>query len=233
MWFVANVLDRENDVEVSEVRVGVAGCDDDMTAMLIMHQNRCSMYALSVREMQEHFRMNPFHFLGKSCEGFISNADMPNTRIRETNVWCEHSLIGASPGDLECLTQSHQRSSPAWENRCANPPSLPPTHRAAMLFMIIETFQSNNPIPVYARFRSQGRLAPQGLVYLASWVSTDLRCCYQVMETERRELLDEWMKNWEDLVDFEVVPVMTSSEASGKVADLEREQERSRNGEKV
>ena len=98
-----------------------------------------------------------------------------------------------------------------------------------MLFMIIERFQSGNPIPVYTRFRSQGRLAPHGLVYHASWVSTDLRCCYQVMETERRELLDEWMANWEDLVDFEVVPVITSSEASVKVADLEREREQTGN----
>lgn len=90
-----------------------------------------------------------------------------------------------------------------------------------MLFMIIERFHSGNPTPVYARFRSQGRLAPEGLVYISSWVSEDLKVCYQLMEADKRELLDEWIGNWEDLVDFEVVPVMTSSEASKKVLELD------------
>ncbi|ORY18541.1 hypothetical protein BCR34DRAFT_596130 [Clohesyomyces aquaticus] len=90
-----------------------------------------------------------------------------------------------------------------------------------MLFMIIERFHSGNPAPVYARFRSQGRLAPKGLEYISSWVSDDLTQCYQLMEAERRELLDEWIGNWKDLVDFEVVVVMTSAEASVKVLELD------------
>ncbi|KAF2472969.1 uncharacterized protein BDR25DRAFT_302533 [Lindgomyces ingoldianus] len=88
-----------------------------------------------------------------------------------------------------------------------------------MLFMVIERFHSGNPKPVYARFRSQGRLAPEGLKYVSSWVSDDLTRCYQLMETETRELLDKWISNWNDIVDFEVVPVITSAEASAKVSE--------------
>jgi hypothetical protein len=86
-----------------------------------------------------------------------------------------------------------------------------------MLFMIIERFKAGDPKPVYSRFHSEGRLAPAGLTYRSSWVSEDLTRCYQLMETERKELIDEWISNWSDLVDFEVVPVITSAEASTKV----------------
>ncbi len=82
-----------------------------------------------------------------------------------------------------------------------------------MHFMIIESFREGDPLPVYRRFRDNGRLAPEGLRYVSSWVTADFRRCYQVMECEDRRLLDEWTSNWGDLVDFEVVPVVTSSEA--------------------
>ena len=81
-----------------------------------------------------------------------------------------------------------------------------------MLYMIIERFRGGDPVPVYRRFRDRGRMAPAGLLYVASWVSEDLTSCYQVMECDRRELLDEWMANWNDLVDFEVIPVKTSAD---------------------
>lgn len=79
--------------------------------------------------------------------------------------------------------------------------------------MIIERFHNGDPKPVYERFAERGRLAPQGLEYLGSWITEDLTTCYQVMECEERALLDEWLAKWNDLVDFEVVPVITSSEA--------------------
>ena len=82
-----------------------------------------------------------------------------------------------------------------------------------MLYMIVEHFRAGDPLPVYRRFRDRGRLAPDGLRYVASWVSDDCRRCFQVMESDERELLDTWMANWQDLVDFEVIPVMTSAEA--------------------
>ncbi len=81
------------------------------------------------------------------------------------------------------------------------------------LYMVLERFHDRNPVPVYTRFREQGRLAPDGLRYVASWVSKDLSCCYQVMETPQRKLLDDWIGRWCDLVDFEVVEVVESTEA--------------------
>jgi hypothetical protein len=84
--------------------------------------------------------------------------------------------------------------------------------------MIIEHFKDGDPGPVYRRFRDRGRLAPEGLNYISSWVEHDLATCYQVMETAYRALLDQWIKNWADLVDFEVHPVITSSEAAQRMA---------------
>ncbi len=87
-----------------------------------------------------------------------------------------------------------------------------------MLFLIIERFRGGDPVPVYRRFREKGRLAPEGLTYVSSWVTEDLATCYQVMETADRALLDQWMAQWADLVEFEVIPVLTSPEASAAVA---------------
>lgn len=88
-----------------------------------------------------------------------------------------------------------------------------------MLYMIIERFKHQNAAPVYQRFRDRGRLAPEGLTYVSSWVDAELHRCFQVMETDDRRLLDQWMANWEDLVEFEVIPVLTSAEAASKVAE--------------
>jgi hypothetical protein len=86
-----------------------------------------------------------------------------------------------------------------------------------MLFMVIEHFREGDARPVYDRFRRAGRLAPQGLQYVNSWVTDDLRHCYQVMECAHRGLLDEWIAAWSDLVEFEVIPVITSAEAAARV----------------
>ncbi|HTO06808.1 MAG TPA: DUF3303 family protein [Myxococcota bacterium] len=85
-----------------------------------------------------------------------------------------------------------------------------------MLYMVLERFKGD-PGPVYRRFRDRGRLAPDGLRYVNSWVTSDLQACYQVMECEDRRLLEAWMDQWQDLVDFEVLPVVTSAEAAAKV----------------
>lgn len=81
-----------------------------------------------------------------------------------------------------------------------------------MIYMIIERFRGGDPVPVYRRFRDRGRMAPEGLRYIASWVTEDLRCCFQVMECDDPALLELWTENWEDLVEFEVLPVKTSAE---------------------
>lgn len=87
-----------------------------------------------------------------------------------------------------------------------------------MLFMVIERFEGGDAAPVYRRFAECGRLAPEGLDYVGSWVTSDLTSCYQVMEAADRSLLEEWMAQWADLVRFEVVEVITSAEAAAAVA---------------
>lgn len=86
------------------------------------------------------------------------------------------------------------------------------------LYMVIEKFKGGDAVLVYRRFRDQGRLASEGLTYVSSWVDVNLERCYQVMETNNRELLDEWISHWSDLIDFEVHPVITSAEAREKIA---------------
>jgi hypothetical protein len=83
--------------------------------------------------------------------------------------------------------------------------------------MVIENFKNGDAVPVYRRFRDRGRLAPEGLSYISSWVNDQLDRCYQLMETEDRALLDRWIASWSDLVDFEVHPVITSKEAAEKI----------------
>lgn len=89
------------------------------------------------------------------------------------------------------------------------------------LFMIVEHFRGGNAAPVYRRFRERGRMAPEGVTYISSWVDESLATCYQVMEAPDRVLLDEWMRNWQDLVEFEVHSVISSQEAAQRVADRE------------
>jgi Protein of unknown function (DUF3303) len=93
-----------------------------------------------------------------------------------------------------------------------------PPNAARMLYMIIEHFRGGDPLPVYRRFRDRGRLAPEGLHYVNSWITDDLTRCYQVMECDDRSLLDAWMANWSDLTDFEVIPVLTSPQVREIVA---------------
>ena len=87
-----------------------------------------------------------------------------------------------------------------------------------MLYMIVEHFRDGDALPVYRRFSDQGRLAPEGLRYVASWVTDDFRHCFQVMQCEDPQLLRQWTARWEDLIDFEVIPVVTSAEAVAAVA---------------
>ena len=85
------------------------------------------------------------------------------------------------------------------------------------LYMVIEHFRNGDAAPIYQRFRERGRMAPEGLSYVSSWVDDKLSRCYQVMEAADRSLLDEWMSHWADLADFEVHPVITSKEAADRV----------------
>jgi len=84
------------------------------------------------------------------------------------------------------------------------------------LYMVVERFK--DAPAVYRRFQERGRMAPEGLRYVSSWVDENVERCFQLMETEDRSLLDEWMANWSDLTDFEVYPLITSEEASRKIS---------------
>jgi hypothetical protein len=87
-----------------------------------------------------------------------------------------------------------------------------------MLFMVIETFHQANAVPVYRRFRDRGRMMPEGVVYWGSWVTEDWRRCFQIMESPNRVLLDQWIAQWDDIADFEVIPVMTSRDVAAAIA---------------
>jgi len=85
-----------------------------------------------------------------------------------------------------------------------------------MRFMVIERFRNGDPAPVYKRFAERGRLLPDGVTYLDSWVAADGSHCYQLMECEAASDLEPWLDAWSDLVDFEVVPVVGSATAAAR-----------------
>jgi hypothetical protein len=79
-----------------------------------------------------------------------------------------------------------------------------------MLFMIIERFKGRDPSPIYARLRERQRLMPEGLRYIDSWIEVNFDRCFQLMECDDPLLLQRWILQWRDLMEFEVVPVSTS-----------------------
>ncbi len=89
-----------------------------------------------------------------------------------------------------------------------------------MLYMVIERFKNQDPRPVYHRFDECGRMMPEGLEYVSSWVDMRLERCFQIMETADPKLMAEWIGNWSDLTEFEVVPVMSSADAARAVAAM-------------
>ena len=82
-----------------------------------------------------------------------------------------------------------------------------------MLFMVIERFKNRDAKPIYARFKEKGRMMPDGLKYVGSWIESNFDRCFQVMECDDERLLHEWADRWRDLMDFEFVPVQTSDAA--------------------
>ena len=86
-----------------------------------------------------------------------------------------------------------------------------------MLFMVIERFKAGTVPAIYQRLKDQGRTMPGGLSYQASWISADLGRCFQVMECDDVALLQEWVLNWGELMDVEIVPVAPSEVVQGVV----------------
>ena len=89
-----------------------------------------------------------------------------------------------------------------------------------MLFMVIERFRDGDAAAVYRRFRERGRMMPDGLSYVDSWVEPDFKRCFQLMECDDPQLFEQWVARWEDLVEFEIVPVVTSRQAAENIAPL-------------
>ena len=87
-----------------------------------------------------------------------------------------------------------------------------------MLYMVVERFKTPGAIEVYRRARDQGRGLPDGLEYVSSWVDLDFTTCFQLMKAENEELFEPWVSRWEDLVDFEILPLQTSAEAKQAIA---------------
>lgn len=84
-----------------------------------------------------------------------------------------------------------------------------------MRYMVIETF-TQGARPVYERARDRGRMLPEGLRYVDSWVETGLARCFQLMETDDPTLFERWTSQWDDLGEFEIVPVLASAEAAAR-----------------
>ena len=87
-----------------------------------------------------------------------------------------------------------------------------------MLYMVVEHFKTPGAIEVYRRARDQGRMLPEGLEYVSSWVDLDFTKCFQLMKTDNEGLFEQWASHWIDLVEFEIIPVRTSTEAAQALA---------------
>jgi hypothetical protein len=79
-----------------------------------------------------------------------------------------------------------------------------------MLFMVIERFRDRDAKAVYRRFREQGRMMPEGLTYVGSWIEANFDRCFQLMECDDARLLQDWLLSWGDLMQCEIVPVVPS-----------------------
>ena len=89
-----------------------------------------------------------------------------------------------------------------------------------MLFMVIEHFRAGKAGEVYRRYQERGRMLPEGLQYVASWVEANFDRCFQLMQCDDAGLLDQWAAQWQDLVEFEIIPVVPSSEAAEVMARM-------------
>jgi hypothetical protein len=88
-----------------------------------------------------------------------------------------------------------------------------------MLFMVVERFKTPGAIDIYRRARDRGRMLPDDVTYVSSWVDLEFTRCYQLMEADSEQALEPWIAKWRDLTEFEVVAVRTSAEASAAIKD--------------
>ena len=81
-----------------------------------------------------------------------------------------------------------------------------------MLFMVIERFRNRDAAAIYRRYRERGRMMPEGLEYVGSWVETNYDRCFQLMRCDDPRLFEQWTRHWQDLMEFEIVPVAESKD---------------------
>ena len=86
-----------------------------------------------------------------------------------------------------------------------------------MLYMVIEHYHPGKLKDLYQRFDEKGRMLPDGVKYINSWINEVITVCYQLMESDSLDKLNEWISNWNDIVDFELIPVISSFEAKNRV----------------
>lgn len=87
-----------------------------------------------------------------------------------------------------------------------------------MQFMVVERFRNQDARPIYARLAEKGRMMPEGLTFVSSWVTADLSRCFQLMECNDVTLFQRWISEWSDLVEFEVVPVVPGKDTAAALA---------------
>ena len=88
-----------------------------------------------------------------------------------------------------------------------------------MLFMVVERFRNQDAESVYRRFREKGRMLPEGLAFVGSWVAADLSRCFQIMECDDVTRIQQWVTEWSDLIEFEIVPLVAGSETAAALSD--------------
>jgi hypothetical protein len=84
-----------------------------------------------------------------------------------------------------------------------------------MKYMVVETFASGCRELVYERFRQKGRMLPDGLCYIDSWLERDGDRCFQLMQTDCPALFETWINQWKDLVSFEIIELSAEKPVHG------------------
>jgi hypothetical protein len=91
-----------------------------------------------------------------------------------------------------------------------------------MLYMVVERFKEGAAPEIYRRLRDKGRMMPEALEYVSSWIDLEFTTCYQLMRTDDESLFSQWTDKWNDLIEFEITPVRTSAEAVEMISHSER-----------
>lgn len=89
-----------------------------------------------------------------------------------------------------------------------------------MLFMVVERFKDGKAKEVYRRLQEKGRMMPEGLKYVDSWVEVNFDRCFQLMECDDARLFQQWIVQWQDLGEFEIIPVVPSRETAEAITRM-------------